>query len=130
MSDIEINRKQQYVLSYDDKDFYSVSLYNGGALSYCPKRENYDDKNDEHSRKSCDGARDVDFKDKLVVCDMIDSICENVKLYNEIKKIQTSHSGSDSRFSDINDIQKTEILKTINLGIGIMVMANIIYNYI
>jgi len=128
MSNNEINPKQQYVLSYNDKDFYSISLYNGNASSYCSKREN-----SAYSHKKCNNAHNYyDEKNKSFIdeCNLTDSLCENVELYNEIKKIQTSHSGSDSRFSDINDIQKNEILKTINLGIGIMVIVNVIYNYI
>ena len=56
------------------------------------------------------------------MCNYQTQLCKNYSLYNNLKAIQTHHSGSDERYSDINIQYKNEIVNTVKFSIGIVGM--------
>lgn len=61
------------------------------------------------------------YKNKCTsdTCNYQTQLCDNYSLYNNLKGIQTKHSGSDVRYNDVNNQYKNEIANTIKFSIGI-----------
>jgi steroid 5-alpha reductase family enzyme len=55
------------------------------------------------------------------------ALCQNKKLAEQLYSKQTHHSGEDARWRDINHQYSFEMLKTLNLLIGIVVSGIFIY---
>jgi|LakMenEpi03Aug12_release.lakeMendotaPanAssembly.Ray.scaffolds.fasta_scaffold895226_1 hypothetical protein len=98
---------EQYVLSYNSNDFLYHTLNN---------KENKED-----FCKSC-----TNNNNNVVEC----KLCDNQTFHQKLKEMQTTHSGADSRFEDINQIYNVEYLKMVNLGVGILSLSYMIYKSI
>jgi hypothetical protein len=78
------------------------------------------DKDGMNIENNCDNNKECN--------DLIFNTCKNYNIYSQLKEIQTTHSGSDGRFVDSNSLKQHEIIKTVNLGIGIIILSVMIYN--
>lgn len=65
---------------------------------------------------------DCSTSDDTNTCNNNKKLCDNYTLYNSLKQIQTHHSGSNERYSDINSQYNNEILNTVKFSIGIVGM--------
>ncbi len=139
MNSREINPAGQYVVSYNNDDFYSnqYSLVNyvftkidsknlnGKSLqSFCNER-NIGFYNSGNCR-DVTGVTDTDSVDKQK-CAVLNELCKNNEYYNELKEVQTTHYASNGRYSDATLFHNTEMLKSANLGIGILGLSFVIY---
>jgi hypothetical protein len=118
----ETDPQNQYVVSYNENDFYCNSI---GKDVF----NNILGLNTEYSPTTCKTLNINTLNDKNKKC-VIEQICKNQEKYDMLKKIQTTHSVSTSRFQDINSFYNTEVLNSLNLGIGIAVLSFIIYREI
>lgn len=92
------------VLAYNKNDFsWSSSII---------------DINDDY----CKVLQQSDCSTDTDTCNYQKKICDNYSLYNNLKKIQTHHSGSNERYSDINSQYNNEISNTVKFSIGIVGM--------
>jgi len=127
--DKETNPLNQYVVSYNENDFYCNSL---GItvfkdildVSYSSSYCKYNPPSNHNICTSSTNENDI------AKCNVLKEICKNQTNYDILKEIQTSHSVSTSRFQDMNSFYNTEVLKSVNLGIGIMLLSFIIYREI
>ena len=116
----ETDPQNQYVVSYNENDFYCNSI----------GKDVFNDilgVDFEYSPTTCKTPDNFDNENEKCV---IEQICKNQEKYDMLKKIQTTHSVSTSRFQDINSFYNTEVLNSLNLGIGIAVLSFIIYREI
>lgn len=125
--------QNQYILSYNNDDFYCNSIglttikdidpnINVDLTTFC---KNPTSNGNFYNQNNCSS-----YNNNNVSCNLINQLCENLNNFNQIKEIQTTHSASNSRYSDINSFYKTELLKSVNLGIGILILSFVIYkNY-
>lgn len=60
--------------------------------------------------------------DDTETCNYKTKLCDNYNLYNNLKMIQTQHSGADVRYEDMNSQYKNEISNTVKYSIGIIGM--------
>jgi hypothetical protein len=111
------SENNQYIVAYNFDDFFwnSVNLNNGNTVPEICNNNNISDycptKND-----SC-----INF---------LKETCTNYDNSKKIKQIQTHHSGANSRFADSTSFYNKEILKSMNLGVGIIYLSVMIYiNY-
>lgn len=121
----ETNPINQYIVSYNENDFYCNSIGNtvfkdilGNSYSSSSCKDTL-----------CDDINNNDI-DKANKCNVLKGICINQKNHDTLKEIQTTHSVSTSRFQDMNSFYNTEVLKSVNLGIGIVFLSFIIYREI
>jgi hypothetical protein len=121
----ETDPQNQYVVSYNENDFYCNSI---GKDVF----NNILGINNEYSPTTCKTLNKNINYTKLTPHEkcVIKQICKNQEKYDMIKKIQTTHSVSTSRFQDMNSFYNTEVLNSLNLGIGIAVLSFIIYREI
>lgn len=108
----------QYVISYDSNSFLSDLLkseINTGGLSYC-----------EYCTKNCAAAAAATDEKCTAIC----KLCDNETLHLKLKEMQTTHSGADSRYQDIQTFYNKEYLKMINLGVGILIQCYLLYKSI
>jgi len=142
MNSREINPSEQYLVSYNSEDFYcnqyslvknvftkidNDNLGNKPLQSFCEKQDtgfynNNNCKNVTHIIES-----DSENKQK---CAVLNELCKNNENYSKLKEIQTTHYASNGRYSDMIGFYNTEILKTANLGIGILALALVIYKLV
>ena len=125
----ETDPQNQYIVSYNENDFYCNSIgkdvFNnilGINNKYSPTTCKRLNSNNDYKKLTPD-----EFKNEKCV---IEQICKNQEKYDMLKKIQTTHSVSTSRFQDMNSFYNTEVLNSLNLGIGIAVLSFIIYREI
>jgi hypothetical protein len=133
MNNKEINPQNQYVVSYNNDDFYCNSIglttlnnidsnINVDLSTFCKNPNSY---GEFYKKEKCDSTFNTNDS-----CNLINELCENQNNFNKIKELQTTHSVANSRYSDIDSFYKTEVLKSVNLGIGIFILSFIIYkNY-
>jgi hypothetical protein len=69
----------------------------------------------------CDAAADKD------ACKYDKALCINEDNQKKINNLQLKHDGADERHGDINIYYNRELLKTYNLGIGIVGVGIMIY---
>lgn len=117
MNNGEVTPTSQYVLSYNNNDFYSNNktlvdnLFlkkNTDLRTNCEKNSPY---------KTGNTKRD----------DVLNELCKNNKNYSKLKEIQTTHYASSGRYNDTTQYHNTEMIKSVNLGIGIIGLSLIIY---
>ena len=56
-------------------------------------------------------------------------VCKNKDYAKYLMSITHTHSGSEQRFEDVDKKYNTEIMNTVNLGIGIALCGLFIYYY-
>lgn len=139
--DKETNPQNQYVVSYNENDFYCNSIGKSifkkildtenipSIQSYCKTNQPFtistnvcSDINNNYANKD----QDEGYKK----CNVLNEICKNQKNYDKLKEIQTTHSVSTSRFQDMNSFYNTEVLKSFNLAIGIAFISFVIFREI
>jgi len=129
----EVNPQNQFVVSYNENDFYCNYIGND-IVNYV----NVNDMNalcSTYLKNKCNSINKESLQNftkfsNIKECYLANEICNNKNNYDTLKEIQLSHSVSGSRFDDINSFYKTEILKSVNLGVGIVLLIYIIYkNY-
>jgi len=136
----ETNSQNQFIVSYNENDFYCNSiaktvskdiLNNKDIPSYCiiKSLKFYDNGYEKKcpSKPSTPTSTSTDFVKK---CAVLNEICKNQENYDYLKEIQTTHSVSTSRFQDMDSFYNTEVLKSVNLGIGIAFLLFIIFREI
>jgi hypothetical protein len=96
----------------------TVLAYNKNDFSWSSNIDINDNFCKVLQQKDCDTSDDT--------CNNNKKLCDNYYLYNELKKIQTQHSGSNERYSDINSQYNNEISNTVKFSIGI---AGMLYLY-
>jgi hypothetical protein len=112
------NPSNQYIVSYNDSDFYCNSI----NLFTIPSENNTGD-----IYTYCNG---LILESNEKVATFQSNICDNLYYFNKIKEMQTKHTGADSRHEDSRRFYETEQLKTVNLGVGILILMAVIYkNY-
>jgi len=138
MNNTEINPQNQYVLSYNNDDFYCNSIgltsinkidpsINTDLPTFCKDPKLY---GSFYKEKKCSLHNNIDISyvsDINTKCALLNQLCENQQKFKQIKEIQTIHSAANSRYNDMDSVYKTEFLKGINLGIGILILSSIIY---
>ena len=117
----ETNPINQYVVSYNENDFYCNSI--GNAVFN-------DILNTSYSSSLCNNTLCNSITANSEECKVLKEICINQKNHDTLKEIQTTHSVSTGRFQDMNSFYNTEVLKSVNLGIGIVFLSFIIYREI
>jgi hypothetical protein len=138
MNNNEINPQTQYVLSYNNEDFYCNSIgvtsinnidssIKTDLSAFCKDPNLH---GTFYKKNNCSLHNNTDITDLSQdnqKCALLNQLCENEQNFKQIKEIQTTHSASNSRYSDTDSVYKTELLKSVNLGIGILILSSIIY---
>jgi hypothetical protein len=117
-----INNK--YVIGYSPNNFFYV---NGNQ--YMPDF-NYtkDCANDNSIWKTTASDCSNNFIDNSMNC-INQSLCNNKSYAQQLQKIQSTHNGTDELLLDINSDYTINILTSLNLSIGIIILSFIIYKY-
>jgi hypothetical protein len=123
--------QNQYLVSYNQKDFFWNSINtdtnnknvteikNTSIPTYCDIKFT---KNPTTTyTEDCTGSS------KSNCALFLEEICNNYKNSKIIKELQTTHSGADSRHLDTTKIYNYNLLKTFNLGIGIVYISIMLY---
>lgn len=119
-----INNK--YVIGYSPNDFFYV---NGNQ--YMPDfSNNYTTNcsNDNSIWNTTAADCSNNFIDNSMNC-INQSLCNNKSYAEKLKEIQTKHNGTDELLLDINSDYTRNILTSINLSIGIIILSFMIYKY-
>jgi hypothetical protein len=138
MSNEDINTRGSHVISYNDSNFYSNTIgvaylnefdktsthTSDDLLTYCTT-PNYKNTNSCGTSNYDNLKKNSNVKD--ISCGIIKQLCNNKIHFTNLEKIQKTHSASDSRYKDMESFYNTELLKTMNLGIGILILSAIIY---
>lgn len=138
MNNTEINPQTQYILSYNNEDFYcnsigltSINNIDPGIKTdistFCKDPNLY---GSFYKKNDCSLHNDTEItalSQNNAKCALLNQLCENEQNFKQIKEIQTTHSASNSRYSDMDFVYKTELLKSVNLGIGILILSSLIY---
>jgi hypothetical protein len=139
MSNGDINPSSQYVVSYNTDDFYCnkydlvnrvftlidpTNLKDKPVKSFCNDRDK-----GFYRNKGCKDIKEVNSRDNMdkQICAVLNGICDNHDYYNKMKEVQTTHYASNGRYSDVTSFHDTEMLKSANLGIGILGLFLVIY---
>ena len=130
MNNGEVTPTSQYVLSYNNNDFHSnnsalvSNIFKDQSIkdvkTFCKNKNSYD-----FYSKNCNKQRKTDEEKQK--CAALDKLCENNEKYNKLKEIQTTHYASSGRYNDTTQYHNTEMIKSVNLGIGIIGLSFIIY---
>ena len=135
MNNKKTNPQSQYVVSYNKDDFYCNSIgvttltnidstINVDLPTFCKNPNSYHYyKNNNCSLYPTSQSKNIEN----TKCALLNQLCKNDIKFNEIKDIQTNHSASNSRYGDISSFYNTELIKSINLGVGILLLSSIIY---
>jgi len=128
----ETNPQNQFIVSYNENDFYCNSIAKTVfknildveyTQNYCKEKQPFTiNKQTKAKCNTSSTTTDEDLK-----CAVLNEICINKTKYDTLKEIQTTHSVSTSRFQDMNSFYNTEVLKSVNLGIGIAFLSFIIF---
>lgn len=135
----DINPSSQYVVSYNTDDFYCnkydlvnrvftlidpVNLKNKPLQSFCKDRDN-----EFYKNNSCKNVKEVSSSDSTNKhkCAVLNGLCDNNDYYNKMKEVQTTNYASNGRYSDVTFFHNTEMLKSVNLGVGILGLSLVMY---
>ena len=135
MNNGEVTPTSQYILSYNNNDFYSnnQALVTNIFTNIDSKLEN------ENIQSGCKDKSSNSFyvKNKCNIndvttengkkCAVLKELCKNNENYSKLKEIQTTHYASNGRYNDTTQFHNTEMIKSVNLGIGIIGLSLIIY---
>lgn len=140
MNNGQIPPTSQYVLSYNNNDFYSNNqalvdniftkiegsvIKNKNVQSFCK------DKNSNslfYRRNQCSGVVNIEnVSEPKKKCAVLNELCKNNENYSKLKELQTTHYASNGRYNDTTQYYNTEMIKSVNLGIGIIGLSFIIY---
>jgi hypothetical protein len=131
MNNGEVTPTSQYVLSYNNNDFHSNnqdlvnSIFKNQPIQnvklFCENKNSYSvyESNCNNTKKKTDTEKQQ--------CAALDELCKNNEKYNKLKEIQTTHYASSGRYNDATQYHNTEMIKSVNLGIGIIGLSFIIY---
>jgi len=111
-----IPQRQNVVLDYTPKDFFylsSASMPDADTCAYIASIS------PDCSQVKSNGAN-------VNAC-LQQALCRNKALAEELYNKQNIHSGEDIRWQDVNHLYSFEMLKTLNLLIGIVVSGIFIY---
>jgi hypothetical protein len=139
MNSREINPAGQYVVSYNNDDFYcnqydlvnyvftkidNPNLGNKTLQSFCSNRDIGFYKNN-----NCKDIADAKSNDNInkQKCAVLNELCKNNENYDKLKEVQTTHYASNGRYNDMSVFYDTEMLKSVNLGIGMLGLSLIIH---
>jgi len=117
MNNGEVTPSSQYVLSYNNNDFYSN---NKTLVDYSFQKKITD------LQTECNNNTPYNTGNKEIN-DVLNELCKNNKNYSKLKEIQTTHYASSGRYNDTTQYHNTEMIKSVNLGIGIIGLSLIIY---
>lgn len=112
--------KTKIILDYEPDDFY---FYNSSQLpqkSACEILKPYDDVLWE---KKCYTNTSPDY---FLSC-FQKELCKNRDYGNTLLEYSSRYSGSDEKLMNTNDIYNNELIKMVNLGIGIFGISFFIY---
>jgi hypothetical protein len=79
-----------------------------------------------HPTYESDYVKWVEWQDSSFNCYQRE-LCNNKKLAKEIQKMQNDHLGSDQSLKDSSYIYMDQYIKSINLGVGILLLLGIIF---
>jgi len=148
-----VSTVKNITVAYNPNDFYYMNAKNSadepantapiGGLSthenYCDTKKNSDIFGNKFSMK-CEISNGVlkvngttiakqnnnDYENYLSHC-YDKALCINEDNQKKINNLQLKHDGADERHGDINIYYNRELLKTYNLGIGIVGVGIMIY---
>lgn len=135
MDNSEINPQKQFVVSYNDNDFYCNLI----GLNILKQIDNNITNVDDFCKDPVTSSifyKTNNCSNELIYdnnnlpkskCAIMNQICQNKKNQENLKELQTTHSAANSRYQDMDSFYNTEVLKTANLGIGILILVSIIY---
>jgi len=139
MNNGEVTPTSQYVLSYNNNDFYSNnpalvnniftnidgSLKTKNIQSFCKDKNT----NTFYKNNTCSNFVNIDtaIYESHRKCAVLNELCKNNENYSKLKKIQTTHYASSGRYNDTTQYHNTEMIKSVNLGIGIIGLSFVIY---
>jgi hypothetical protein len=111
-----IPQRQNIVLDYTPKDFFYLSSSSTPDDNMCAAIISAPP---DCSQTASTGAN-------IIPC-LKEALCQNKSLAEQLYSKQNVHSGEDIRWRDINHQYSFEMLKTLNLLIGIVVSGVFIY---
>jgi hypothetical protein len=118
-----VSTVKNITVAYNPNDFYYMNAINsadepantapiGGSSTH----ENY-----------CNTKRTATCANDGYACKYDKALCINEDNQKKINNLQLKHDGADERHGDINIYYNRELLKSYNLGIGIIGVCIIIY---
>jgi hypothetical protein len=113
------------LLGYSANDFFYVKAENNNEMpsaNDCASLKPYDTNWDS----SCNLTNYSSTSDNMLNCNHKE-LCKNKDKAVTLTQIQHNHIGSDQNYLDTKDAYNTAIVKTVNLGIGIIVLIGLIY---
>lgn len=113
------------LVGYSANDFFYVKAQNDGDM---PSKGDCDGLNpyDTNWDTSCNLTNYGSSTDNIVNCNHKE-LCKNKDKAAALTKIQHNHIGSDQNYLDTKKEYNTAIVKTVNLGIGIILLIGLIY---
>ncbi len=113
------------LVGYSANDFFYVKAQNEGEMpsaSDCADLKPYDAQWDI----SCNSTNYSSSNDNILNCNHKE-LCKNKDKAVVLNQLQHNHIGSDQNYLDTKEEYNTAIVKTVNLGIGIIVLIGLIY---
>lgn len=124
----QLKTNNQYVVSYNSDNFIwnNISssttdklITSSSIPAFCNLTE------EEKKTRQTKTCKDTPECEKLLF-----NLCNNYSYSKTIQNLQTNHSGADSRYNDVTTKYNYELLKSVNLGIGIVYLSIMLYyNY-
>ena len=125
LNNSNLKANNQYVVSYNSDSFFwnrldssvtNNAFYSSSVPSYCNNKE------EEKTRLQTQNCKDSNDCKTFVK-----NLCDNYTYSTTIQNLQTSHTGADTRHTDAIKQYNYELLKTVNLGIGVVYLSVILY---
>jgi len=110
-----IPQQKNIVLDYSPGDFF-----------YLSSNKTPDDETCQSFASSPPDCSKVSAGQNVSIC-MQNALCQNKALVQQLYNKQSVHSGADVKWHDLNAQYSREMLKTLNLLIGIVVSGVFIY---
>jgi hypothetical protein len=119
-----VSTVKNITIAYNPNDFFYVTALNSSGNPF----NNSDNTNCQinrstYGRNECSSTNSTDYKSKCYE----NELCINKSNAKKINSLQTNHDGSSERRNDKNVDYNRELLRSYNLGIGIVGVGAMFY---
>jgi len=129
-----VSTVKNITVAYNPNDFYYMNAINSEgkpANNATDATDNIYENQKAYcitkSTANCDDINIYNTTDLKNACKYDKALCINEDNQKKINNLQLKHDGADERHGDINIYYNRELLKTYNLGIGIVGVGIMIY---
>ena len=110
------------IVGYNSNDFFYVKAKEDGIMptdEECIMTKDFDD--------SLCSSSNVSNGENAKNCSR-NELCKNKENVNTLYNLQNNHGGSNQKYLDTKKKYNDEMLNTLNLGIGIIILSGFIYS--